>query len=266
MQTIPRPSLRKGKSSIAMLAAALAGLLASAPASAQWATIDMPHIKAQMAEFAQEAARWGEQGRQWVKEYQQWKAQYDAWLSSIESMQTSFGMQQGATMQEVSDNFHVEEECGEQGGGNLLGSIVGVDARGNLYAQNYRYCASAQIMRNRRYNEVVRYLRDTVPSMQSELDAAGQQFVGSGKTQGDMTAYSAKMNKVESDIDTAHKRFEAQMLGYDAYIRTQETNQATLAKTAMRGGSGLKSQIKQMADAAAVFTALCGRGQCETED
>ena len=269
MKTSSKTCLHTAKSKAVLLAGALVGLLASGSASAQWTVIDPAHIKAQLMEFGQEAARWGEQGRQWYQEYQQFMQQYSSFLSSVDNMESSFGTQQGAEMQEVPEDFHVKEECGEQSGGGIsgmLGSMVGVDPRGDLYAQNYRYCASAQIMRNRQYNEVVRYLRDTVPQMQSELNVAGQRFVGSGKTSGDMNAYAARMNKVEGDIDTAHKKFEAQMLAYSTYIKAQQTNQATLTKTAMRGGSGLKSNIKQMADAAAVFTALCGGGQCETED
>ncbi len=252
-----------------LLTATVGALLLSGNAAAQWTVIDPTHIKTQLAEFAKEAARWGEQGRQWYKEYQQFMQEYNSFLSSIDNMQSMFSMSPGAEMQEVPDDFNVAELCGEQGGGGvsgMLGSVVGIDPRGDLYAQNYRYCASAQIMRNRQYNEAVRYLRDTVPQMQAELDRAGNQFVGSGKTQGDMSAYSAKMEKVKGDIATANNRFEAQMLAYNTYVKTQESNQATLTRTAMRGGSGLKSNIKQMADVAAVFTALCGGGKCSTED
>lgn len=265
MKTGLHPRRRSDKLRAAMLAAALSGLLVSGHAGAQWKVVDPAHIKTQLAEFGKEAARWGEQGRQWTKEYQQFMQQYNSWLSKIDNMQSTFGVpQQGVQLQTVDENtFNVEERCGSEFGGGatgIFGRLTQVNMTSNIYQQRYELCANLQKMRNMQYNDAVQYLQETMPQMQAELNNAGQRFVGSGKTAGDMNAYAAKLNKVNGDIAQSDSNFEAQMRAFDAYAKATEVSQGTLTRAAMRGSAG---PIRKITSTAVMYERLCGNGQCD---
>ena len=256
---------RTGKFKAALMAATMGGLLASGTSAATgYPVVDIAHIKAQVIEFGQQAARWGEQGRQWTKEYQQFMQQYNSFLSSINTMQTNFSLAPGSQMQEVDENtYMVEERCGPQygtGSSAIFGRLTGIDMRGDIHQQRWQLCASLQVARNKQYNEVVRYLNETAPRMQAELNQAGQQFVGSGKTQGDMSAYAAKMEKVKGDMAQSNEEFQARMQGYDAFAKGVETAQGSLTRGSLRGSAGL---IKQVTNTAVMYEALCGSGKCD---
>lgn len=266
MKTTSQSCRRTRRLRAALLTLAMGGLLASGNAAAQWFTIDKTHIKTQIAEFGKEAARWGEQGRQWYKEYQQFVKQYDSFLSKIDSMQSMFGLpQQGFEMKTVDENtFDVEERCGSQYGSGVtgvLGQLTQINMQHDIYQQRWLLCARLQVALNKRYNDAVKYLQETMPKMQEELDGAGQQFLGSGKTAGDMNAYAAKLNKVNGDIARATEGFEARMQAYDAYASATERSQATLTRASMRGGNA--GLIRKITSTAVMYKQLCGNGQCD---
>lgn len=266
MKTKTQSSCRIGKLRTTLLAVALGGLLVSGHAGAQWQVVDPAHIKTQIAEFGKEAARWGEQGRQWYKEYQQFMQQYTSFLSTIDSMQSAFGLpQKGFEMEVVDENkFDVEERCGpEYGSGvtGVLGQLTQINMQRDIYQQRWLLCARLQVALNKRYNDAVRYLQETMPKMQQELDKAGQQFLGSGKTAGDMNAYAAKLNKVNGDIARSTEDFEARMQAYDAYAKATERSQGTLTRASMRGGNA--GLIRKITSTAVMYKQLCGNGQCD---
>lgn len=265
MKTSNRPNRRAGKLRAALLAVVIGGVMASGDAAAQWTVIDPAHIQAQLGEFAQQAARWGEQGQQWYKEYEQFMQQYNSLLSSIQNMRSAFALPPGTQMLKIDDpdTFMVEERCGPPYGGGVpgvLGQLTGFTVNDNPQVRRWQYCVGLQRVRNKQYNEVVEYLQETMPQMNAELDRAGQQFVGSGKTQGDMAAYAAKLDKVKGDVARANEEFNARMTAYNIYAQATELNLSTLTRSTLRGGSGL---LQEVADAAVMYEALCGGGQCD---
>lgn len=255
---------RTGKQRLAVLAMALGGLLGSGNATSSGIpVVDVGHIAVQVQEFGTEALRWGEQGQQWIKEAQQFMQQYNSFLSNIQNMRSKFGLPQGVTMQKVDETHYVEERCGPAYGGGvggMLGQVFQVDLRGDISKQRYDLCASAQMMRNRQYNETVEYLQEIMPQMQGELEAAGNNFVGSGKTQGDMSGYFAKLQKVDADMTEANERYESRMRAYSTYIAALDRAAGTLTRATMRGQAGLLTKV---ASAAVMRQALCGGGQCD---
>ncbi len=262
MATISR--LRAAKLRGAAMALAIGGLLASGNASAQWAVIDFGHIKAQMAEFAQQAARWGEQGQQWLKEYNQWKQQYDALMSRVNNMQSMFGLPGAQPMQRVPDDYMVASRCGSTPEGTGVAAIMGrlsaFTTGDNPQVRRWRYCAQEQYMRNKQFNEMVLYLQETVPEMNRELQRAGNEFQGGQKTEGEMNAMSAKLSKVNGDIAQSNEEFDTRMKAYDTYISATRQDQGSLTRSTMRGGNGL---IQQVTNAAVMRRALCGGGKCD---
>ncbi|QDH71352.1 hypothetical protein [Marilutibacter alkalisoli] len=254
------------KQRLALLALAMAGLLASGNAAAQWIVNDTLHVKTQLAEFTKEATRWGEQGRQWLKEYQQFMQQYNSFLSSANQVRASYNLPDAVPMRKVEDDEYVEERCGPRYGGGsagVLGRMFQVDLRGDVQQQRYEVCALIQQMRNRQLNDTVDYLQKTMPQMKADLIAAGDRFIGSGKTQGDMTTYSAEFSQVGAGMAQSHEEFQALMQAYEKYINALESAQGTLTRAAMRGHSGLPSKIVNVAT---MKTALCGTSGSKCRD
>lgn len=265
MKTSIQSRRRSGKLTVALLAAALSGLLVSSHAAAQWNVIDPTHIKTQLAEFGKEAARWGEQGRQWYKEYQQFMQQYNSFLSFVDNMQSSFRLPQGTLLEEIPDPgiYMVEERCGSPYGSGVtgvLGRLTKINMQQDIHEQRWVMCAKLQIMSNERYNVVVEYLSTTTQDMQNELNRAGNAFLGGNKTQGEMEAYSAKLKKVEGDMERSHDEFAARMVAYANYAQAMERAQGSLTRSTMRGGAGL---IRQVTSTAVMYERLCGDGQCD---
>jgi hypothetical protein len=266
MKTRIQSRRRIGKLRAALLAAVLGGLLVSGHAGAQWKVIDPAHIKTQIAEFGKEAARWGEQGRQWYKEYQQFMQQYNSFLSTVQNMRPTFGLPEGTQLEPVAADFMVQQRCGEPsyGGGTagILGRMISIDLTGNPQQQNWELCDKLQRMRNKQYNEMVAYLQQTMPQMNSELQSAGDSFQGGQKTEGEMNAYAAKLSKVRGDIAKADEEFDARMKAYDTFAKATEIHQGSLTRGTLRGSSGL---IQQVTNAAVMRQALCGGGRCDTD-
>lgn len=262
MKTRIQPRRRTCRLRTALLATAMSGLLVSGNVAAQWQVIDPTHIKTQIVEFGKEAARWGEQGQQWYKEYQQFMQQYNSFLSSIQNMQSMINLPDGVPLQPVPEDFMVQERCGQQHGGGtagILGRLTSFTIGDNPQEKRMEYCVHLQMMRNKQYNEMVAYLQDTMPQVNAELNSAGQQFVGSGKTAGDMNAYAAKLDKVKGDMAKSNEEFSARMVAYDTYVKATELNQGSLTRSTMRGGSGWV----RLTNAAVMRQALCGGGQCD---
>lgn len=263
------PSRRRtGKQRLSLLALVMGGLLASGNAVSGIPVIDPTQIAGQIQEFFKEASRWGEQGQQWAKEAQQFTQQYNSFLSNIMNMQSAFGMPQGKPLEKIENpgTFMVQERCGDQYGGGtagLLGRLTGFTMGDNPHQKRWEYCANLQRMRNEQYNEMVEYLQETMPRMMAELEQAGDNFTGGNKTQGDMNAYAAKLDKVKGDISTSNEQFNARMQAYDTFAKATEIIQGTLTRAALRGHSGLPSKIVNVAT---MKTALCGTSGSKCRD
>jgi hypothetical protein len=247
------------------------GLLASGHAAAQWAVIDPAHIKAQIVEFGQQAARWGEQGQQWLKEYQQWKQQYDAMFAQYQAFESAIEMPQGAPMEKVSLNFNVKERCGSKygdGAPGLIGSITGVNLQGNIQQQRWNNCQAVQVARNLQYNETVDYFETQVQAMNSEIRSIYSLVSSNRMNQTEMQASSERLKQARDETESKKEDYDRRMTAYDTYVSRLEQNQGTLTRTALRGGSGLQSKMKDIVDATALGVALCGTdgSKCKTKD
>lgn len=262
MEMRTRHCRRAGGRMMVLLAVAMGGALASGNVNAQWIVNDPIHTGKQLLEFAKQAERWKEQGKKWTQEAQEFIQQYNSFLSNIQNMQSAFGLPQGTPLEPVAENYMVKERCGDPYGGGtagILGRLTGFTLKDNPQQTRWEYCAALQRMRNTQYNEMVTYLQETMPQMQSELQQAGDSFMGGEKTEGQMNAYAAKLDKVNGDIAKSNEEFNARMRAYDTFAKAVEINQGTLTRTTMRGHSGMLSRV---ANAAVMYKALCGGGKC----
>lgn len=187
---------------------------------------------------------------------------YESTLNTVRSLQAALTLPNGAPLSPVDENTHlVEANCGEQGGGGvagLIGSLTGLDLRGNVFAQQYDLCVKMQRMRNRQYNEMVTYLSTTVNSMQ-QMNNELTSVLSTARNSGDVMGATANALSASRKQAMANSEFETRMTAYNAYYQTQKQNQGSLAKGAMRGQPGL---LRTVVDAAAMRTALCAGGRC----
>lgn len=261
MNTAKRFFRRNGKA--AAMAVALAGLLASGNASAQWIVNDPAHMGVQMGEFGTQASRFGDQIRQWAKEYQEWKQQYDSLLTRLTNLNSSMGMSEGISMEKVEPGFNVEEKCGPRGGGGvsgILGRLTTVDFSANPQRQRWENCRNIVVAKNMKFNEMVDYMNEGMEKQRRSIEAAYNKNANRELTSGDQASadleYKAHNDMVEQD----RRKFEERQKAYDTYIAQQTQLTETLTQVAMRGNAGL---IQQITTTAIMREKLCGGGQCE---
>lgn len=207
-------------------------------------------------------AEWAKKQTDDVTELTQLVTKYTSMLRKLENLQSLINLPVGVSLRKVDENtFMVEEACGEAGGGGvggLVGRLIGVDLRGDIFRQQYNICVSTQQMRNRQFNETVDFLTTTMDSMKAmgqELNTTSARVTNPGDVDGNITQRLNAANK----LDAAMGEFERRMIAYDTFIGEQENAMAGTAKVAMRGNAGL---LRTVTDAAAMRLALCGGGRC----
>jgi hypothetical protein len=91
-----------------------------------------------------------------------------------------------------------------------------------------------RMMENRKYNESIDFLNDTVPSMQNALvDIFNART--RNNDQGTVQGADSESLRTANDLAVAAQKWQGRMESYDAYIEVMKTNQKLIAKTALKG-------------------------------
>lgn len=221
----------------AMLGLALAAC--SAGSMAQTTTVEVgPNlIQSILNQINTYMQRYQDQN-EYAEQLQRWQQTYDHYqqqLVRMRSITTVYRLPQGRSMEEVADDYLVERRCGG-GGGSSLGRLLDVDPEGDIVAQQKQVCASIQAMENRKYNETIRFLRDTVPGMERSLDAARGRR-DSSNDEGNLTASQDDSARIANELGVKFEAWGSRIQMYDAYIAALKDNQRVLAGVAMKGES-----------------------------
>lgn len=240
----------------AVITAALVLMVASGSrVSAQMVVNDPPHqiqnILTQLKDMAAKASKYS-------KDYAHYAAQiqhYQQQLIKVKGMLSMVQLPGGVPVQTVNeDSFLVAEECGIDGGFSLqaLGSAIGINAAGNLIQQQKDICATIRRMRNKKHNETVEYLHQTLGQIEKEVkQLAAQRNASSDKGAIDANDNDTLRHGVTADITI--EQWRTRMAVYDTYIASLESQQAALAKSALRGK---KTTIGTVVKTAALKAAL----------
>lgn len=163
-----------------------------------------------------------------LKEYQ------DA-LVKVQGIINTFGLPQGAELETVSEDYLVAETC-NAGSPSLADRLKGFmfKPNGDWKAQQTQICVNIRMTQNRKYNDTVRFMTETVPSMLESLDAITSQRNGSSLL-GNITATDSDSLRTANDLSLKAQEWEARMQAYDSYIAMMEANQKIIAQNALKG-------------------------------
>lgn len=187
-----------------------------------WMT-QIPEYAAKIAHYGKEVASWQQQARDMQNQ-----------IASIQNMFLTLGIQPGPQMDEVPQNYNVPERCGGFSPTSMMSSMFSVDGKGDIYQQQKEVCANIQMMQNTKYNETVRFLRDSYSATQSEFNKL-QQMNRSATNLGNNAKASQSANEALYAQEARYKNWQSTMTAIDSYIATMRENQKLLAQTAMKG-------------------------------
>lgn len=202
------------------------------------------------AQKVQDKLEYYEQKMRWLRTLQQFQQA----LIQVQAAINSFGLPTSPMMTPVAENYLVAEKCG----GNLdfsLSSMIStfvLDLDGDIKSQQQKVCASIQMMQNRKFNDSVNFMNETLPSMtESLLRVLSIRLVSND--QGQVQGADSESLRLANDLAVQSQAWQARMQAYDAYISTMTQNQNILATKALKGKNSLVSNLVKTA---ALKTAL----------
>jgi hypothetical protein len=234
-----RPSFRKTPLLAGLV---LACGLFTGNSSAQWVVTDPGHTFTTSMDMAQSLTEFLEQARRWQRQVQEYQ---DALTRLTSVMNNPSGLMASYTsdMKEVADDHGDDINCQNPGGGGLsvaeLFSAIAPSLSDNVPKKQHTLCIQANHLRNMKYNEMVRIIKQT--KKQSEkLDELIRE-AKSSNTEGNWR--SAMLNGqvliASSLVDMQYS--QTRMAAYDQMIERVERDSVGLGRKAMNGKQTLMS-------------------------
>lgn len=184
-------------------------------------------VFSQIQEFKTEAQRWSD-----TKQHME---QLD---SLFDPLRFSMDLPPGAQLEPVAEDYLVKEKCGREALGTgwkqLAGNITfggGADWK----KRQRELCVSIQRMDNRKFNETIFFLEETMDQVRSEMDRNLESRENSENTSGGAQAAQGDTARLGNQLNAMAQTWSARMQAYDASIASLKEQQRVLAKAALRG-------------------------------
>lgn len=229
------------RSRFAALVLGCAAALSTNPVSASgWPVFDFAGLMQAIMDYevgegmsAADLAEYKETADRWTKTAKQ----YQQALVQIQAQMRAIGLPEGQPLVKVDPKYMVAETCGGQGMDFSLSgllSTVGLSGDQDLKKRQQQICVNIRMMENRKYNESIDFLNDTVPSMEQALADIFKERTRNND-QGTVQGADSESLRTANDLAVATQKWEGQMQSYDAYIEVLKVNQKLIAKTALKG-------------------------------
>lgn len=238
--------------SLAIALVATTTSLAPQPAHAVFAT-EVTQMLNQIQLYLQQAnsvTEYGEEAMRWKRTLEQYRDQ----LIKLQSMVTSIGLPTGIQMKKITpENKYVADRCsGAAGGFNLanLTKVFNLDDTGDIVKMQQEICANIQIAQNRKYNETIAMIEESLPEIKKSLKQQ-QERAASSTTSGDNGKVGTDAGVSSNNIGIGISEWETRMKMYDAYIQSQQELQKVVAQIGFKGkktgiiGTAVKTTILQ---------------------
>ncbi|WP_312318957.1 hypothetical protein [Stenotrophomonas sp.] len=204
---------------------------------------------------AQDAAEYIEQRTRWIRTLEQ----YMQALIQVQAVLNNFQMPQGIALTTVSDDYLVKESCGGSTDLSLTGlfKTFVFDPQKDFKEQQTQICVNIRMMQNRKYNEAVMFMTETVPAMQSSLSRIFKLRIFSNN-QGNVQGVDSESMRMANDLAVQSQIWNSRMRSYDAYIEVMQANQAVVAENALKGPKPtmMEKAVGDLVKTAALKTAL----------
>lgn len=177
-------------------------------------------------EFGENAKRWSEMLNQ-VREA----------IIDVQSIFKSFGLPPGAILTRVPDDYMVTEACGNGGSGDpvdMLFSYFVFNPKGDVKQQQRQICVNIRMMQNRKYNDSVDFIQQTIPQMDDLITKINANRKRDNRA-GTVTGVDSDSLRTANELAVQSQSWQARMKAYDAYIEVMEANQKIVAQAALKG-------------------------------
>ncbi len=201
---------------------------------------------------AQDAAEYIEQRTRWIRTLQQ----YMQALVQVQAVLNDFGMPMGINLAEVDEQYLVKESCGQGNDFSPMGlfKTFVFDPQADFKSQQTQICVNIRMMQNRKYNEAVKFMNESVPNMMDSLDRIFKLRIFSNN-QGNVQGTDSESMRLANDLAVQAQVWDSRMRSYDAYIEVMEANQKVVAQNALKGDT-TKNIIGDLVKTAALKGAL----------
>ena len=233
MHTENRTSVRTARLRAALVVAMAAMALAPA-APAQVVVTDPMHtfqnILTQLRNIAAQAVEYQQQYSRWIQTYTHYQQQ----LVRMSGIIKSFGLPAGRPLEEIDPDYLVAERCGT--GLNPLGILRALTPvrSGDFVAQQRENCAQIQRVRNQKYNDTVRFIKETLPAMEADMKRI-ENMRSQNNENGTVDAAAEASMQLMANLETQMQSWNVRMQSYDGLIMMIEQSQRQLAQMALKG-------------------------------
>ncbi|TFZ44603.1 hypothetical protein E5C33_13150 [Stenotrophomonas maltophilia] len=203
-----------------------------------------------LASQAEAFAEYGTQAQRFIETTQNWAQK----LAKFQQIIAAPNMPGGIKLTPVEEDWNVAERCGLGvigGIGDLL-SAMKLNPKGDIAAQQKQICAAIQMIENKKYNETITVVQQTLPQMRSVLDKI-KNIRDLTSTEGGMTETMANAQVSDSYMNAGFASWETQIKMYDRQISALESQQQFLTERALKG---TRSPLGTVVKAAALKGAL----------
>lgn len=181
---------------------------------------------------AQDAAEYVEQNTRWLRTLEQYRQA----LVQVQAAVNSFGLPEGAPLVPVPPQYLVAETCGQALDFSLSSAfkVFVFNPQADVKEQQTQICVNIRMMQNRKYNDAIEFLSQTVPRINSSLSRILSIRL-TNNNQGTVQGADSESLRTANDISAMAQSWEARMKSYDAYIEVMEANQKVVAQAALKG-------------------------------
>lgn len=231
--TRSRQRARRSAKACALIIALAAAASPTATASG-WPVVDIQgifwkiqQVFSQVQEFTTEAQRW----RDTKRHMEQLDAIFDP-------LRFAMDLPPGAQLEPVAEDYLVKEKCGRDAlstGWKQLAGNIAFGSGADWKKRQHELCVSIQRMDNRKFNETLFFLEETMDQVRSEMDRNLESRESSDNTSGGAQAAQGDTARLGNQLNAMAQTWTARMQAYDASIASLKEQQRVLAKAALRG-------------------------------
>lgn len=227
----------------------LASLATLAPAaSAQVIVSDPVTEDATTSSFAGELGEYAETADRYMRQVEEYQKQLERYTSTISDLTSltenlnSLGLPSGQKLEKVDESAGVASACNISTGITDLFSFqnltkaLGIGEESGLDEQK-TICAMRVTMQNRKYNESVDFMNETMPSIQNTMKELIASIKGKGETPGAQDQHQTDTPAIDADTQKKIEEFRSRQDQYNALISALNDRQVILAQQLMRGKS-----------------------------
>lgn len=178
-------------------------------------------------EYSKEAKRW-KQTEQQIKDMR----------AIFDSVNFQLSLPAGMSMDAVADDYMVKELCGQQSGASMLQrgfSPLNLGSTSAIKEEQTRICVSIQMAQNRKYNESLEFLKNTMQQIQEAEKQNLESRDNSNNTSGGVQATQSDTARLSNHLLAMGQEWSTRIQAYDAYISAMQTRQNVIAQAAITG-------------------------------